>query len=61
MMASCTTQRNAEVTSELPTPRLRALEIMALKKIKARPRQTLAQVRLVVSPGVASMARRGTM
>ena len=58
MMASCTMQRSAEVMSELPTSRWRALEMMALKKIKARPRQTLAQVKLDVSPGVASMAGR---
>ena len=55
MMASWTMQRNAEVTSELPTPRWRVEERTALKRIKERPRPTLAQVKLVVSPGVASM------
>lgn len=58
MMASCTMQRNAEVTSELPTPRLRVVEMSALKRIKARPRPTLTHVKLVGFAGGASMVRR---
>ena len=54
MMASCTTQRTAEVTSALPTPRWRVVEMRALKRINARPRATLPQVKVVESPGVGA-------
>ena len=44
-MASCTTHRKAEVTSELPTPRLSDVETTALKMMNENPRPTFAHVR----------------
>lgn len=49
MIASCMIHRKAEVTSELPTPRLSDVEMTALKRMNENPRATFAHVRWVES------------
>ena len=48
-MASCMTHHKAEVTSEFPMPRLRDVEMTALKRMNKNPRPTFTHVRRVDS------------